>query len=268
MIMKKIILCLICSFLVSQMAFADKEIAVTIDDLPFVGTANTPSKLKREQQRFLMIMQALIDNNVPATGFVISGTIEKEQNLLLDRFKEHGFIIANHTHTHKSLNQVSADRYIRDIDRAHEILTPLMEGHPKFFRYPYLAEASGAKREKVRNHLIDKGYIISPVTVDSKDFKFNSQLFRVRYRARPSYLPSLRKRYLSHMWRATVRAEKKAEQQGIENPKQILLLHANLLNAHFMGDIIKMYKDKGYKFISLEEAMKAPNIAKINAVTD
>ncbi len=37
--------------------------------------------------------------------------------------------------------------------------------------------------------------------------------------------------------------------------KQILLIHANLLNSLCLGDIINMYEEKGYKFISLEEAL-------------
>ena len=40
--------------------------------------------------------------------------------------------------------------------------------------------------------------------------------------------------------------------------KQIILLHANLLNSHFLGDIIQMYRDHGYKFITLEEALENP----------
>lgn len=236
-------------------ALAQKQIAITIDDLPFVGNAVTESNLRREQERFLMMTQALIDHQVPATGFVITGSIEKDQGKLLEFFKEHGFQLANHTHTHKSLNQTSAAYYIADVDKADKILEPMIVGK-KFFRYPYLAEGTGAKKQEVIDFLTSKGYTIAPVTVDSKDFKFNSQLFGIAYRARPSQLPALKKRYLAFIWSATERAERKAEAKGIKDPKQILLLHANLLNAHAMGDIIQMYKDKGYTFITLEEALK------------
>ena len=38
--------------------------------------------------------------------------------------------------------------------------------------------------------------------------------------------------------------------------KQILLLHANFINSDYFGDIAKMLKKRGYKFITLEEALK------------
>ena len=37
---------------------------------------------------------------------------------------------------------------------------------------------------------------------------------------------------------------------------QTLLLHANSINADYFGDVAKMYKKRGYKFITLEYALK------------
>ena len=45
---------------------------------------------------------------------------------------------------------------------------------------------------------------------------------------------------------------------GIIFSRHIVLIHANLLNSHFLGDIIHMYRSHGYKFITLEEALKQP----------
>lgn len=48
-----------------------------------------------------------------------------------------------------------------------------------------------------------------------------------------------------------------AEKRG-KSSKQILLIHANILNSYLLGDILEMYKKNGYKFISLTEALKNP----------
>jgi len=72
----------------------DKQISITIDDLPFVGVSG---------DRFNKILQTLIDEQVPATGFVIAGSIAKGQWQLLENFQKQGFIIGNHTYTHPSL---------------------------------------------------------------------------------------------------------------------------------------------------------------------
>jgi peptidoglycan/xylan/chitin deacetylase (PgdA/CDA1 family) len=246
-----------------------KTIAITIDDLPFVGsTHNKPHKIKRENMRFKKIIDALKKYNIPVTGFVVAGTIEKGQWDLLKEFHQSGFIIANHTYTHLNLNVNNAERYIRNIKRADEKLSPFLTG-TKFFRYPYLAEGRGYKKAKVANYLEQQGYIIAPITIDSLDFKFNQSLYRIPYsiRKHEKNLTRFRDKYLRYIWRQTVRAERKSLRQGTPNESQILLLHANLINSFFLDDIIQMYKDKGYKFVSLEQALNSESL-KIQSFID
>lgn len=242
---------LIMLFMLSEPGFAfEREIAITIDDLPFVGEANNnPAKLKREQDRFMNIMQALVDNNVPATGFVIAGDIEKGQWELLEQFRQAGFVLGNHTYTHINLNTTSAEKYIDNVDKADKVLEPLMS-NPRYFRYPYLAEGNGQKRLKVKRYLNSHNYVIAPVTVDSKDFLFNKRLYHP-FRLHEQTLRQIKPQYLAYIWKETL----KAEQSG---QKPILLIHANLLNSYCMADIIALYKKKGYRFISLEEALNQP----------
>ncbi|MCC5792446.1 MAG: polysaccharide deacetylase family protein [Legionellaceae bacterium] len=231
-----------------------KQVAITIDDLPFVGTTNGhPGKLQRERERFLSIMETLKEKNAPAIGFVIAGSIEKDQWQLLEAFHQSGFLVGNHTYSHPSLHSTSAENYINDIERADKILAPLMD-QQKYFRYPYLAESSGAKKQQVLDYLHQKGYQVAPVTIDSKDFRFNDQLFRIPYRQRPAQLPALKKRYLDYIWQQTQRAERISAKNGKEN-KQILLIHANLINAHAIGDIVDLYRQNGYEIVSLEKVM-------------
>lgn len=246
-------------YLISSSVLAEtKEIAITIDDLPFVGSANgKEGNLRRENERFMLILDALKERKVPATGFVIAGSIEKGQWSLLEMFKSAGFTVGNHTYTHKSLSGMSAEKYIADLEKADKILAPVMT-EPKYFRYPYLAEGAGEKKQKVYDWLKNNHYTIAPVTIDSKDYTFNAQLFAIAYRNRPAALPSLKKRYLAYVWRQTEKAEARAKKDNVEPARQILLIHANLLNSHFLGDLIDMYQKNGYTIVTLDEAMKAP----------
>lgn len=233
----------------------EREIAITIDDLPFVGTTfNNPAKLKREHDRFMNIMQALVDNQVPATGFVISGTIENGQWELLEQFKKAGFTIGNHTYSHENLNTTSTEQYIDNVDKADRTLSPLMTPI-KYFRYPYLAEGRGEKRRLVQQYLADHQYVIAPVTIDSKDFRFNKELYVIPYRLREKNLNRIKKKYLAYIWKETLKAESRAKKLNNQPVKQILLIHANLLNSYCMRDVIELYKQNGYRFISLSEAL-------------
>lgn len=254
---KTSLLLLILTFgLIMNPSFAQpREITITIDDLPFVGTThNIPANLQREQERFLNIMNALIKHEVPATGFVIGGSIEKDQWQLLQQFHDEGFVIANHTYSHANLNRTSAEQYIKDIDRADKLLAPLMK-QTKYFRYPYLADGQGSKKQQVLDYLAENNYVIAPVTIDSKDFKFNAELLAIHWRSRPQHLDRIKKRYLSYIWQQTLRAERISDKKYGKPMPQILLIHANLLNSHTLDDLIQMYKDNGYTFVSLDKAM-------------
>ena len=258
--MKRILpCCILLSFLIVKPAVAegDKEIALTIDDLPFVGTnATNEGNLRRTRQRFLNILAALNENHVPATGFVIANSIARGQWDLLEEFRNDGYEIGNHTYSHANLNYVSVDKYIENIDKADKILEPIMT-QPKYFRYPGLAEGKGAKKQAVQDYLVANQYVIAPVTIDSKDYKFNARLLHINWRVRAQYLNKIKRQYLAYIWRQTERAQLRAK----PGEKQILLIHANLLNSHCLNDIIKMYKDHGYKFITLQQALATPTQA-------
>lgn len=252
---------LLLGLILSSPTFAgEREIAITIDDLPFVGTnSNNEGNLRRSKERFYKILQALIDNQVPATGFIIAGSIGKNQWELLEAFRDAGLSLGNHTYSHANLNRMSAQQFISEISSADRILSPVMT-YPKYFRYPYLAEGTGEKKEAVHQYLAANQYVIAPVTIDSKDYKFNERLFRINWRVRNQHLNKIKQQYLAYIWNQTLRAEKRSKNT---NRKQILLIHANLLNSHFMGDIIQMYKQHGYRFITLEEALSGSDEAPI-----
>lgn len=254
------LLCLLNTSLFAQ----DNQIAITIDDLPFVGSGtSTASNFKRTEERFMAIVNALVDNQVPATGFIIGGAIAKNEWPFLEAFRNQGLTLGNHTYTHRSLNSESAEKYIADIERADTKLATIMT-EPKYFRYPYLAEGKGEKKQKVLDYLSDHQYTVAPVTVDSKDYEFNAQFYHIPYRQRAQRLAQFKKRYLDFIWKQTLRAEKKAKRVDGQPVKQILLIHANLLNSLCLDDIIKMYKKNGYQFISLSDALKGNTAAVIN----
>jgi peptidoglycan/xylan/chitin deacetylase (PgdA/CDA1 family) len=233
----------------------EHEIAITIDDLPFVAASyKNPAALQRTHDRFMQIIESLQSNQVPATGFVIGSAIGEGDWELLEAFHQAGFTVGNHTYSHLNLNQSSAQKYIDNIARTDKIITPLLS-HPKYFRYPYLAEGKGEVKEEVQRYLAENDYVIAPVTIDSKDYRFNEQLYQIPYRARVQHLPQIKARYLAYIWHETERAEKRANGKPV---KQILLLHANLLNSYCLNDIIQMYKQHGYRFISLNEALANP----------
>lgn len=111
------------------------------------------------------------------------------------------------------------------------------------------------------NYLTAHQYTIAPVTIDSKDYEFNARFYKIPYRKRAANLPAFKKRYLAYIWQQTLKAEKSAKGKNV---KQILLIHANLLNSLCLEDIIELYREHGYKFISLADALKDNTAQSLN----
>ncbi|KTC87490.1 MULTISPECIES: polysaccharide deacetylase family protein [Legionella] len=244
--------------LMSSLCLAQgREIAITIDDLPLVASKmNTMNDQLLAMERFARIVEAFTLYKVPATGFVIAGSIAKGQWVFLDQFRHAGLTLGNHTYSHYNLNEISAEKYIADIDRADKILAPVIS-EPKYFRYPYLAEGSPATREKVSAYLNEHNYLIAPVTINSRDYDFNALIYKVPLHLREKYIKGIEPFYLIFIWQQTLQAEKRAQEEG-HGTRQILLLHANLINSYLLKDVLELYQRNGYKFISLKEALEDP----------
>jgi peptidoglycan/xylan/chitin deacetylase (PgdA/CDA1 family) len=247
-----LLLILTISGLFSQ-AFAEQNtespsIAITIDDLPFVGEG--------KNFHLNMIIDTIKSEEIPATGFVIAGNVRAENWPVLRKFKDAGLGIGNHTLTHANANQMSTDSYIQQIDEADRLLSTMLT-KPKYFRFPYLATGQGEKKQNIEAYLASKHYHVAPITIDSKDFIFNQLLLSVPELERRHFITVLKPCYLDYIWQQTQLAEEKTRLQKKNNPAQILLIHSNLLNAYVLPDIIKLYREHGYQFVSLKTALTA-----------
>lgn len=248
--LRYIIFCIGFLLFAPQTIGMNRQIAITIDDLPFVG----------DEPNFHLnkIIDCIQQYHIPVTGFVIGASVRPSNMPVLERFRAVGLSLGNHTYSHADFSRWSADDYIADIDKADAILHPLLS-QPKYFRYPYLAMGQGEKKEAVSRYLQQQGYHVAPVTIDSKDFMFNQQLYSVPEMDRRNFLNELKPVYLDYLLIQTQDAESRNLLSHQPDKAQILLIHANLLNAYVLEDIIKFYQHLGYTFVSLQQALSTFN---------
>lgn len=237
---------LLCSLLIiiifiRRWSQSEREIAITIDDVP------------TDRATFEKINEHLNHYNAPATMFAIANRLNEDEFAYLQQIKSEQTVIGNHTFSHKKLAVTSAEDFIKDIAKADEILSPLMSRH-RYFRYPYLSTGKWFKKLRVMRYLKAKNYTIAPVTVRSLDVRFDRQLMEKSQT--PVFLEEIKNKYLTYVWKRTLRSEKKF---SLVRKKQILLIHANTLNALFLGDLLNMFKKNGYRFITLDKAMGLDN---------
>lgn len=64
--------------------------------------------------------------------------------------------------------------------------------------------------------------------------------------------------YLRYMESVIVFFEERTREVVGRDIPQVLLLHTNAINADAMGDLMAMLRRRGYRFVSLGEALKDP----------
>jgi peptidoglycan/xylan/chitin deacetylase (PgdA/CDA1 family) len=232
------------------------KIALTMDDFNW----NNSIRLS-PQQRNEAILGTLNKYSVKAALFVIGRNIHSERGktLLLDWDKA-GHLIGNHTYSHRNYNapEMTSSEFYQDIMRAEELLKEFPRFR-KWFRFPMLKEGdTAAKRDELRASLSQHGYRMGYVTIDNSDWAIDQRL-RARVEKNPNAnLKPYRDFYLEHMWTRAQYYDSLAYKVSNRAVKHTILVHFNLLNALFLGDLMEMFKSKGWHWIDAEEAFGDP----------
>lgn len=231
-----------------------REVSITIDDFNFENSEYLSSQ-KRDEK----ILEHLRDAKVKAIGFVTTKYINSEmaKNALV-KWSENGHTLANHTESHFNYHSKSFKEFSEDILTAEEKLKPY-KGFKKLFRFPYLKEGDTTeKRDQLRQFLKQRGYQNGSVSIDASDWYINMRLLK-RLKENPNAnIEGFRKYYLEHMMERSEYYSKLSKEVLGRDVKFTLLIHHNLTTALFLGDLIDMYKKRGWKVIDALEAFKDP----------
>ncbi len=240
----------------------DRRVAVTFDDLPAVAL---PGDASCDRAALIGFTERLLGEigDVPTVGFVVEEQVCDEDGLradLLGRWLEAGHGLGNHTASHPDLNRLSAAAYIADIVRGEATTAPLLAARGdtlRYFRYPYLHAGDTAKKKaSVETFLAERGYTNAPVTIDSDEWVFARAYVRAAERRDSTQMARIGTAYLAFMEAIVAHYEGwSAEVLGYELP-QVLLVHANLLNADYFAEVADMLRRRGYRFVTLDEALE------------
>jgi peptidoglycan/xylan/chitin deacetylase (PgdA/CDA1 family) len=233
------------------------QVAITIDDF---GWADAP-KLTAFERNLSMLAALREQSNLKAAVFVAGKRVDNEKGQqLLRAWDEAGHIIANHSYSHLYYHspKVSFETYAEDIVHG-EARVRNFKNFTKLYRFPFLKEGESAdKRDKVRDFLKQRGYRIGHVTIDASDWYVDDRLVK-RLKADPQAdLKPYRDFYLAHIRERAAYYEGLAQKVLGRSIKHTLLIHYNLLNALFLGDLLRMFKRQGWKLVDAAEAFRDP----------
>ena len=255
--------CLVPGILKSHAATPpDRQIAVTIDDLP-AGNANFMSAADITQMT-TELLAALRQEKIPAVGFVNEKKLYRpgevdERIKALDLWLDAGLELGNHTFSHLSLNKVGLKAFEDDVIQGESVTRLLLTQHKmtlRYFRHPFLDTGRDLQtRREVEAFLSERGYRIAPVTLDAWDWMFGSIYEDAKKRGDTALQQEIVSSYLIHTDVVFTYYEQLSKQVMGYEPKQILLLHGNWLEADHIGELANLIRKRGYRFITLEDAL-------------
>jgi peptidoglycan-N-acetylglucosamine deacetylase len=153
------------------------RVAFTLDDLPQWPMSYPPDPYTTDGI-VDAIIEALDRNKIQGVyAFTNSWSLPKHpvHSDIIDRWTAAGHHVANHTHNHRSLDEVSVEEYCDEIAQAERYLGPWLSRAPvRYFRHPLCAWGnSQAKRTRVRSYLEDLGYQTAEVTNWVYEWRWN-----------------------------------------------------------------------------------------------
>jgi peptidoglycan-N-acetylglucosamine deacetylase len=206
-----------------------------------------------------MILDHLEKADVKSVFFVTGfNKADAKGQFLLNSWNNSGQKIGNHTFSHHNYNNKdeSFEMFSQELLRNDSVINNL-SNYIRLFRFPYLKE--GDTREKVdqfRKFMKDQGYRNGYVTIDASDWYINARLLK-RLKENPKAdINGYRKFYLEHLYSRACYYEDLAFQLTGRHVHHTLLLHHNLTSALFLGDLINMFKEKGWEIMDAEAAYK------------
>ncbi len=246
----------------AQTAKVDRQVAVTIDDLPAGMADRFPAADITAMTTKLLT--TLRDQKIPVVGFVNEKKLYKpgevDQRIkVLQMWLDYGFELGNHTYSHMSLNQSELRDWEDDVVQGESVIRILLEQRKmklRYFRHPYLDVGRDlATRRKAEEFLTQRGYRIAPITLDGWDWMFAGLYEDAKKRNDTAMQDKVAKEYLAyHDAVFTYMEQLSAKVVGYE-PRQILLLHASDLEADHIGELLDVLRKHGYRFISLGDAL-------------
>jgi peptidoglycan/xylan/chitin deacetylase (PgdA/CDA1 family) len=237
-----------------------QQMAVTFDDLPVHGAM--PAGMTRLDIAQSILATLKREKMPPVYGFVNGKRGEGDPSSLaaLKAWRTAGQPLGNHTWAHLDLNMESPEEFGEEVLRNEPLLSALMgRAEWRWLRYPFLHEGDTvAKRRAVRAWLVAHEYKIAQVSMDFEDYLWNEPYARCVDQHDEASIRKLHDGYLAVADRHYGLSRQLAQLVYGRDVKYVLLMHVGAFDARMLPELLRLYRAKGVKFISLPEAMSDP----------
>jgi peptidoglycan/xylan/chitin deacetylase (PgdA/CDA1 family) len=225
------------------------RVAITMDDVRWQAI---PEELRaKAEERLLGDL-----GKTRAVLFAVGQHVDNSHGAeILKSWSAAGHWIGNHTYLHQPLlGKTTPEEFEQGILRNEEVLRKYT-GFRKWFRFPALKEGRTRElRDRFRGFLKEHGYRNGAVTIDASDWYYNQRLLARRETDAGFDVNRYRQPYLDHIWDRARYYDRLSRDVLGRSVAHTLLIHYNLLNGLFLGDLLGMFRAKGWSVIGADEA--------------
>jgi peptidoglycan/xylan/chitin deacetylase (PgdA/CDA1 family) len=238
-----------------------RRVAITVDDLPgepFLDVATLRAMTER-------LVEALALHGASAVGFVTGKNVLVREQIdervrALNAWLDGGHLLGNHTYSHTSLNESSLADYQTDVIQGELLVRFALEPRGerlRYFRAPHNHIAPTREIKAALEHFVrTRRQVLTPFTVEHSDYAFDRAFVAAEAAVDAERAERVRSAYLSHLDTVFDFFEGLSERIFRRQIAQILLVHANRLNAVSLDEMLERIEARGYEFISLSDALE------------
>lgn len=241
---------LLLMLLLTAFSLESKDIAITFDDSPRGASGYFDGPTRAEK-----LVATLKEHKVEQVAFFsVSKRLDEEGIERLKTYSEAGHIIANHTHSHPDINQLSLQDYSKDFLFADAKLQQF-KNFRKLFRFPYLREGNTAeKRDGMRELLAKHGYKNAYITLNNYDWYIESLFQQALKNDNDINMEKMSQFYVQVLMESIEYYDEMAQEHLGRSPKHVLLLHEMDISALFIGDLVDELRKRGWNIVTPDEA--------------
>ncbi|HLY61259.1 MAG TPA: polysaccharide deacetylase family protein [Terriglobia bacterium] len=239
-----------------------REIAITFDDLPRNGADTGLANTQQMTDKLTASIQA---RHIPVVGLVNENQLYRPGELdaraaLLSMWLDRGAELGNHTFSHPSFQTMPIRDFEAEVVRGENVTRMLIAQRGmklRYFRFPFLQTGPTLEiKKEFEEFLASHHYINAPVTIENSDWMFSTLYTKAKLGGDLELAGRIAAAYLTYTERQFDFFEKfSVEVLGYE-PRQVMLLHANWLNADHFDEVAALMEKRGYRFIPLDRALE------------
>jgi peptidoglycan/xylan/chitin deacetylase (PgdA/CDA1 family) len=228
-----------------------KRMAITLDDFQLEFDIGLDKESRHEN-----ILNAFDAVGHKAAGFVTGSFVTSDWGRrVVQNWLDRGHLIANHTWSHPHASETETAKYLADIQKNKSYLDELLR-QVDFFRFPYLDDGRDRRQQTALfDGLKDLGLRNAPVTVGTVDW-FTSNRLEAALKINPNKdLGPYRDYYVEMCVTLANHWDGVAQAVGFQSLPHLTLMHHNILNGHFLKDVLLALKSDGWGFVDAAEAL-------------